>query len=75
MTNNGGADAILTAGLSGFSSETTTFSGIIQDGNRLLALDVGTSGVLTLTGDNTYTGGTLICDCATLQLGDGGTAG
>ena len=32
--------------------------------------------MLTLTGNNnTYTGGTFICDCATLQLGDGGTSG
>src|SRR5882762_8765467 len=30
---------------------------------------------MVFTGNNTYTGGTEICSCTTLQLGNGGTAG
>ncbi|MCP3474905.1 autotransporter domain-containing protein [Bradyrhizobium sp. CCGUVB1N3] len=38
-------------------------------------LNVQGPGVLALTGANTYTGGTFICSCATLQLGDATNTG
>lgn len=51
-----------------------TISGKITDGNGPGALTVVDSsfgsGTLILTGSNTYSGGTTICTCATLQLGD-----
>ncbi|MTV13671.1 MULTISPECIES: autotransporter domain-containing protein [Bradyrhizobium] len=53
---------------------TLTIAGNIADGNgpgKLTVLDnSGGLGRVVLTGTNTYTGGTTICDCATLQLGD-----
>lgn len=51
-----------------------TIAGNITDGNgagKLTVLDSSFSGgVVTLQGTNTYSGGTFICVCATLQLGD-----
>ncbi|MCP1908615.1 autotransporter-associated beta strand protein [Bradyrhizobium elkanii] len=53
---------------------TLTIAGNIADGNgpgKLTVLDnSGGLGRVVLLGTNTYTGGTTICDCATLQLGD-----
>jgi autotransporter-associated beta strand protein len=49
-----------------------TLSGNITDGNgpgALTITDFG-GGRVIMTGTNTYTGGTTICVCATLQLGD-----
>jgi len=51
-----------------------TISGNIADGNgpgKLTILDnsVAGGGKVVFTGANTYSGGTLICSCATLQLG------
>src|SRR6202789_4074421 len=48
-----------------------TFSGVVSGA---IALDLS-SGALTLTGAQTYTGGTEIDSGATLQLGAGGTTG
>jgi fibronectin-binding autotransporter adhesin len=59
---------VLTVGSSNLSS---VFAGLISGNGRLAK--VGT-GVLILTGDNTYTDGTLISGGA-LQLGNGGTTG
>jgi autotransporter-associated beta strand protein len=50
-----------------------TLSGNITDGNgpgMLTFGNSGTAGRTILTGTNTYTGGTDICNCATVQLGD-----
>jgi autotransporter-associated beta strand protein len=50
-----------------------TLSGNLADGNgpgRLTFGNSGAGGRTILTGTNTYTGGTDICNCATVQLGD-----
>ena len=62
----------------GSNNLSTTVSGIIQDGGSSggvggSLVKVGT-GTLTLSGANTYTGGTTI-NVGTLQLGDGGASG
>jgi outer membrane autotransporter protein len=62
----------------GGNNLSTTVSGVIQDGGSAggtggSLVKVGT-GTLTLTGANTYSGGTTI-SAGTLQLGNGGTAG
>ncbi|WP_246735127.1 autotransporter domain-containing protein [Bradyrhizobium sp. S69] len=52
---------------------TLTIAGNISDGNgpgKLTVLDSIGGGALVLLGNNTYTGGTFICSCGTLQLGD-----
>ncbi|WP_312011999.1 autotransporter domain-containing protein [Bradyrhizobium sp. AUGA SZCCT0182] len=54
---------------------TLTIAGNISDGvgaGQLTVLDSAGlgNGTVVLLGTNTYTGGTTICDCATLQLGD-----
>src|SRR5665213_1916501 len=50
-----------------------TLSGNITDGSggpgKLTVMGFGSSAVI-LTGTNTYSGGTTICSCGTLQLGD-----
>ena len=77
VTNNNSAPATLTVG-SFFNGSNTVFGGIIQDGSSPLALIVssftpGFNPTLTLTGANTYTGGTIIF--SNLQVGNGGTTG
>lgn len=52
-------------------SDAITFYGVVSGTGRF---EQRGPGVLTVTGDNTYTGGTLI-SAGTLQLGDGGTIG
>jgi autotransporter-associated beta strand protein len=51
-----------------------TISGNITDGSggagKLSIVDSFGGGAVVLTGTNTYTGGTTICACAALQLGD-----
>ena len=50
-----------------------TIAGKITDGvgaGQLTVLDNAGGGAVVLTNTNTYTGGTTICSCATLQLGD-----
>ncbi|MDB5578905.1 MAG: Autotransporter-associated beta strand repeat-containing protein, partial [Bradyrhizobium sp.] len=57
---------------------TLTLSGVIADGAGFgppPAVAFDGTGTTVLTGTNTYTGGTTICACTTLQLGDGGTTG
>jgi len=57
------------------SSDGSTFNGVIQNaaGGAGSLSKIG-AGTLTLTGANTYTGGTAI-DAGTLQIGTGGTTG
>ena len=56
----------------GSNNNSTEVSGIITgDGGSLVKVG---SGTLTLTGNNTYTGGTTI-NAGTLQIGNGGTTG
>lgn len=47
-----------------------TIAGNIGDGNGPGQLTVANGGSVVLTGTNTYTGGTFICACGFLQLGD-----
>ena len=59
ITDNGSSAGTSTLTVNETSS--TTFAGVIQNGStRSLALNKSASGVLTLTGTNTYTGGTTI---------------
>ena len=66
-----GTPAILTAGDDGTN---TIFSGTLIDGTASLGLTKAGLGTLTLSGPNTYTGGTTISG-GTLQIGNGGTTG
>jgi autotransporter-associated beta strand protein len=71
VLNNGAATATLTVGNDGTS---TTFGGVLENGTSVLQLAKIGAGTLTLTGTNTYTGGTTI-SAGTLQIGNGGTIG
>ena len=53
-------------------SDSVTFGGVISGTGALVQMG---SGTLTLTGDNSYGGGTTINAGATLQLGNGATTG
>jgi autotransporter-associated beta strand protein len=67
-----------TLSIQGDQNVTNTFGGVISGAGRVLfeAANFGPGPTtMILTGDNTYTGGTEICDCTTLQLGDGHTTG
>ncbi len=75
VTNTGGFGTSANATLSvGANNTSTAFSGTLQDGGAALALDKIGTATLTLTGNNTYTGGTTI-SAGTLQIGNGGTTG
>ena len=47
----------------------STFGGTISGPGAVTVQTFGTSGTMIFTGANTYTGGTDICACTTLQLG------
>jgi autotransporter-associated beta strand protein len=72
VTNSGAAATFKVS-----NASSTTFAGVIRDGAGALALGVGGSGntSLTLTGANTYSGGTTINAKQSLYLGDGGSTG
>lgn len=57
------------------TGRTNTFSGVISGSHPVSFNTTGGNATMILAGDNTYTGGTTICACQTLQLGAGGTAG
>ena len=50
-------------------SASSTFGGTISGPGAVLVQTFGTGGTMIFTGANTYTGGTEICACTTLQLG------
>lgn len=80
LGGNGNVMTGVTAGAPlqiGITSGTTqTFGGVISGARGVLvaALGIGDA-TMVFTGNNTYTGGTEICSCTTLQLGNGGTTG
>lgn len=57
VTNSGGSTSTLTAG---GNNTSTAFAGVIQDGTSGTALLKSGSGILTLSGTNSYTGATTI---------------
>jgi autotransporter-associated beta strand protein len=52
------------------NGKTLTIAGNISGSGKLTIIDSTFGGVTVLTGNNSYAGGTVICNCATLQLGD-----
>lgn len=50
-------------------SASSTFGGTISGPGKVLVQTFGAGGTMIFTGANTYTGGTEICACTTLQLG------
>jgi outer membrane autotransporter protein len=58
VTNGDTQKAVLMVG----DASSTLFSGVLKDGTHALGLNKVGSGTLTLTGTNTYSGGTLISD-------------
>lgn len=81
LVNLGGAGNVMTGttGNNTLSIFTTTssntFAGVISGVHPVSFDTTGGAATMILTGDNTYTGGTTICSCVTLQLGNGGTTG
>ena len=71
VTNRGAANAALTVG----NTSSTSFSGSIQDGpTNTLALVKTGAGTLTLSGTNTYSGGTVI-SAGALQVTNASSVG
>lgn len=72
----GGGGNITNGGLSGITLTVGSgaFGGVIQDGTNPISLIKNTSGTLTLSGSNTYSGATSIL-AGVLQIGSGGTSG
>lgn len=73
IANNFKINNTLAGGAIDANGVALTIAGNISDGvgsGKLTVLDSAGGGALILTGTNTYSGGTTICFCATLQLGD-----
>ena len=64
VTNTGTGTAALTVGA---NDQTSTFGGVIGDGEGMTALTKTGTGTLTLTGANSYTGGTTV-EAGTLRI-------
>ena len=71
VTNSGASTATLTAE---GGNTSTTFAGVIQDGTSSTALLKSGTGVLTLSGTNTYTGATTIAAGTLALTGTGSIA-
>ena len=71
ITNSGASAATLTVNQ---ATTTAIFGGTLQNGSGILSLVKNGTGMLCLTGTNTYSGSTTISG-GTLQLGNGGTGG
>ena len=70
VSNSSASPATLTV----VGGGSAAFSGVITDGTGAVSLVKSDVGIQTLTGDNTYSGSTLI-GAGTLQIGAGGTNG
>lgn len=68
ITSTAAGSIVLTAGA---NNQTSTFSGTLQNGSGTLGLVKTGTGTLTLSGNNTFTGGVTINNGA-LQLGNAG---
>ena len=73
VTSGAGSASTLT--IFSTTGATNTFSGVISGGHPVSFNTTGGAATMILTGDNTYTGGTTVCACGTLQLGNGGITG
>ena len=77
---SGSNGAVIASGIAGtvtvktIGSSSSIYSGIIQNGSGIVGLIQAGTGMLTLTGSNSYTGGTTITT-GTLQIGNGGSTG
>ena len=71
MTGSVVGDIVNNAALVFNRSDALTYGGVVSGSG---ARDAGRAGILTLTGNNTYTGGTTVTAGA-LQIGNGGTTG
>ncbi len=72
VTSSGQDPSVLV--VSGSEDDSSVFGGVIEDGSGTVSLVKGGSGSLTLSGDNTFSGGVSIAG-GTLQIGAGLTSG
>jgi outer membrane autotransporter protein len=74
-----GSGSVITNGDLGLlvdESSSSNFAGVISGSGQVSTVNMGFSNAtMILSGDNTYTGGTYICACTALVLGNGGTSG
>ena len=70
IDNSGAAAALAVGG----DNTSTTFSGVLTNSGSALSLTKAGNGTLTLSGNNSYSGGTTI-SAGTLRVGNGGTSG